>query len=107
VKGRPADTADAFLLVAMEGVMLILEATKLSETELTEAIADHCFRYGTVLAVKIFPPINGRDYYLAAVTMSTPAEAAAIVDELGSVKFKATAIVRVEQVAKATSAPLA
>ncbi len=82
--------------------MLILDVTSMSKTELVQAITERCSRYGDVAAVKIFPPVDGRDYYLAAVTMATPAEAATVVVELGSVKFKATAIVRVEQADKRT-----
>ena len=55
--------------------MLALDVAKLSEVQLSDAAAGLCARYGTVKAIKILPPAFHRNYAIAAVEMSTAAEA--------------------------------
>ncbi len=86
-----------------EQSMQDLDTTNLAGNELREAIAFHCSQYGTVISVNVLPPIDGRSYALAVVRMANRAEAAALLRNLGHVKFNSTVIIRLGQEASSAA----
>lgn len=77
--------------------MLDLDIASLSETELKEAVSCHCSQFGAVKNVKVSGPYEYGEYAIAAVEMSTPAEADNVVVKIGDLKFGSTAIIRLMQ----------
>lgn len=75
--------------------MLRLNATALSETELSNAVAAHCSRFGSVLSVKVVAPPE-RDYTVASVQMSNSTETSKLLESLGDAKVGEVVIIWIE-----------
>lgn len=77
--------------------MIKLDLDGLSEDELKAIVLERCTRFGTVSNITIVKHDHRYNFALAAVEMSTPAEAMTVLKELGDSKVDNMIVIRIEQ----------
>lgn len=75
--------------------MLRLNAERLSEAEVRQAVLTQCSRFGTVVEVSVVaPPV--RDYTVATVRMSNAEETSRLLETIGDAKVGEAVFIWIE-----------
>ncbi|MBI4206057.1 MAG: hypothetical protein HY527_13635 [Betaproteobacteria bacterium] len=77
--------------------MLTIDMVGLSETDIEKIVADRCSRYGRIANVRVVRSTAAAGFAVALVRMATARTLDRLVAQVGAVKARSTAIIRLEQ----------